>query len=341
MVNIDFELNWGTQELNPCLRYTAIAWLLVVSIFWTENVSGLQLDVQTGSVSKKDGAPPTPRLATKNRTVKSTHEFEKHGGITYTVNETEPLTCDVYVPAGEGPFPAILAVHGGAWRSGSKLHLAFHARHMASRGYVVVAINYRHAPSSKFPLQVHDCKQAVRWMRHNAINYKIDSTRIAGWGYSAGGNLVAMLGATDAEDGLEGEIPKGFADYSTRLQAVVSGGSPYEYSWADNRLLEFWLGASRSRNPQVYKRASPITYLDGEDPPFFIYHGTGDLLVPVSTAKKMKAKLDEAGIHSKLVIVEKRHLSTFNDFDRLDESLDFLHTVLTKTARKQVHRDKQ
>ncbi len=332
-----FKLALETHELSSFKKYNCIPCLIAVAVSWTANAQGYQLTSQATVISRsQDDSPPSPRKPEANR---ARFKFEKHGGVTYTTNGSESLTCDIYVPVGAGPFPAILAVHGGAWRSGSKLHLSFHARHMAARGYVVVAINYRHAPSSKFPLQVHDCKQAVRWLRRHASKYKIDPQRVAGWGYSAGGNLVALLGSTDAKDGLEGDVPASMTQYSTRLQAVVCGGAPYEFSWASNRLLEFWLGASRSKNPDVYLKASPLTYLDANDPPFFIYHGTGDLVVPVSTARKLKAKLDEVRVRSKLVIVDKRHLATFNDFDRLDDSLDFLDDIMSKTARKQVQRE--
>ena len=76
---------------------------------------------------------------------------------------------------------------------------------LASAGYVVIAINYRLSPDNKFPAQIHDCKQAVRWTRYKADKLRVDPDRIAVFGYSAGGHLGAMLGTTDSNDGLEGE----------------------------------------------------------------------------------------------------------------------------------------
>ncbi len=113
-------------------------------------------------------------MATEPQTRSAKLKFEKFGAITYREIDGESLNCDVYVPTGPGPYPAVLAIHGGAWRHGSKITMTRHAWKLAQAGYVVVAINYRHAPKHPFPAQVHDCKHAVRWMRANAKQYKID-----------------------------------------------------------------------------------------------------------------------------------------------------------------------
>ena len=98
-------------------------------------------------------------------------KFSKRGGIVYrTIGDIE-LKCDAYVPDGAGPFPAVLAVHGGAWRSGAKWHMIRHARKLAAAGFVVVAINYRHAPSHRFPSQIEDCQAALHWMCGHAEQY--------------------------------------------------------------------------------------------------------------------------------------------------------------------------
>src|SRR5262249_35028498 len=125
------------------------------------------------------------------------------------------------------PFPGMLVVHGGAWRVGSRAQLAWIASALADRGYTAVAISYRLAPSATFPAQLYDCQAAVRWMRSHASEYKIDPKHIGGFGYSAGGHLVALLGALDdnelKEDGLPADAP------SARLQVVLAGGAPCDF----------------------------------------------------------------------------------------------------------------
>ncbi len=132
---------------------------------------------------------------------------------TYVTRDTSPLEADVYMPHGSGPFPGMLVVHGGAWRIGSRAQLASAAAKFAEDGYTAVTISYRLAPQSIFPAQIYDCQAAVRWMRTHASEFKIDPQRIGGFGYSAGGHLVALLGTLDDDDFKEASVS---ADAPTR-----------------------------------------------------------------------------------------------------------------------------
>lgn len=261
------------------------------------------------------------------------YEFEKFGGVEYRSGEDYCLTLDVYVPEGEGPYPGILAVHGGSWRSGTKLNWFRHARKLAKAGFVVVAINYRHAPTHRFPAQIHDCKAAVRWMRFNADRYKIDPDQIGGAGYSAGGHLVAMLGTSDPDDGLEGDVPDDEKQFSTRLQAVAAGGAPCEFSWIDEnaRTLDYWLGGSRASKPETYRQASPITYITNDDPPFYFFHGTDDWVVPKSSSRAMHEMLTEQSIPSQYQPYENYgHFALFSHIDALDPVIEFFNETLER-----------
>lgn len=278
-------------------------------------------------------AAPQPNLAEEDTTLleRGEYEFEKRGGIVYSRTESKTLTCDIYIPDLEGPLPTVLAVHGGGWRSGSKVHWVRHARKMAKHGFVVVAVNYRHAPTDKFPAQVHDVKQAVRFIKKHANRYKIDPNRIGAYGYSAGGHLVSMLGTTDAEDGLEGEIPEGYEDFTdTRIRCVVAGGAPTEFTWLgeDSHALNYWLGPGVTirKNPELFESAYPTTYITDDDPPFYFYHGGSDLVVPAEAAKVMHDKLLEQGLKSKFVEYESAgHFGLFcKTGEPLDKIIDFL-----------------
>ncbi|MEE2826940.1 MAG: alpha/beta hydrolase [Planctomycetota bacterium] len=266
------------------------------------------------------------------------YEFKKHGAIEYTRGEDYRLTLDVYEPEGEGPFPAVLAIHGGAWRSGSKITMLRHAWKLASAGYVVVAINYRHAPEHKFPAQIHDCKQAVRWMRKHASQYSIDPDRIAAFGYSAGGHLAALLGTTSAEGQLEGPgETTGNGQLSARVQAVIAGGAVCDFSWIDpeSTLLKYWIGATRETDPAAYLAASPIHYISKEAPPFFFYHGKKDAIVPFSSAERMHRKLTEQGTPSKFIpVAGKGHLATFADIQQIEACIDFLRQHMPARGTK-------
>ncbi len=260
----------------------------------------------------------------------------KKGGIVYATgkgvdDKDYELKLDVYIPNGDGPFPMVLAVHGGAWRAGAKWHLIRHAWKFVENGYGVVAINYRHAPNYKFPAQIHDVKAAVRWMRKHHKKYKIDPDRIVAYGYSAGGHLVSLLGTTDSNDGLEGPVAKEDRKISTRVRAVVAGGAPCEFSWLDlnSRTLHYWMGKTRAEDPKRWKRASPTTYITKDDPPFFFMHGADDSVVPKSSSQKMHSALLAAKVSSRHKVYKGyAHLSLFSNTDTVDEMVKFFNSVL-------------
>ncbi|MCH2181827.1 MAG: alpha/beta hydrolase [Mariniblastus sp.] len=306
---------------------------LFLFLFWAQ-AAGITQEPRTlpdnpgraeAGPDQEDDDRSDPRSATEPDT---RFKFKKHGAIEYTRGENYRLTLDVYQPEGEGPFPAVLAVHGGAWRSGSKITMIRHAWKLAAAGYVVVAINYRHAPEHKFPAQIHDCKQAVRWMRIHADEYSIDPQRIAAFGYSAGGHLAALLGTTCADDNLEGTHQAAEQDQvSTRVQAVIAGGAVCDFAWVspESRLLEYWIGATRQTDPAAYLTASPIHYVSRDDPPFYFFHGEEDAIVPLASSRRMHRKLVAQGTPSEFrQVTGKGHLATFGDIQQMNGCIDFL-----------------
>ncbi len=120
--------------------------------------------------------------------------YDVFRGQCYVKRDSGELAADIYVPKVEGRFPGMLVVHGGAWRLGDRNQLAPIAAALAEHGYTAMAISYRLAPGSTFPAQIYDCQAAVRWLREHAGDYKLDSKRVGAFGYSAGGQLVALLG---------------------------------------------------------------------------------------------------------------------------------------------------
>jgi acetyl esterase/lipase len=257
-------------------------------------------------------------------------DFETVRGVTYVKRDSGELLADVYIPGGDGPFPAVLAVHGGAWRMGAKWQMAGYAQELAATGFTVVSINYRLAPDYKFPAQIEDCKSAVRWMRKNASRYKIDPARIGAVGYSAGGHLVALLGATDPACGLEGPDAD---STSTRLQCVVAGGAPCDFRLIppDSEGLAYWLGGSRAEKPAVYELASPLAFVSHDDPPILFFHGDVDRLVPLLGPQAMVKKLGEVGVPAQLyTIAGAGHIPAFADPKAHDETVKFFEEHLKK-----------
>jgi len=256
--------------------------------------------------------------------------FETIRDVVYVQREGQPLRADIYRPTGSGPFPGVLCVHGGAWLAGDKSQLKVIGRVLAVHGYVAVAINYRLAPQHKFPAQLEDCRQAIRWIHKHAQQYKIDSGRLGGWGYSAGGQLVALLGVTGTPDPPKGRQAD-HGDRPLRLAAVVAGGTPCDFRTMapDSRRLVFWLGKTRGEDPEIYRLASPAEFVTPDDPPMLLYHGEKDRVVSLNEALAMAARLRRAGVTVRMYVHPNAgHVRTFMAAAPIAEAVKFLDKYL-------------
>lgn len=135
------------------------------------------------------------------QTVSQNNDVTIIRSVTYHLHDDgKRLLADIYLPAKRSkPYPTILMIHGGAWFSGNKVHVALHAHHAAMEGYAVVAINYRLAPRYKFPAQLEDLNLALSWIDAKSDEYGFDPDNVAGYGYSAGAHLICLLGTTQIE----------------------------------------------------------------------------------------------------------------------------------------------
>jgi acetyl esterase/lipase len=228
--------------------------------------------------------------------------------VTYGTVDGIDLKMDIYYPTkANGLVPAVLHVHGGGWTKGDKALTAgiIDIIRLLRHGYLVASINYRLAPKYKFPAHIQDVKCAVRYLRAHAIEYGIDPDHIGAFGGSAGGHLVALLGTTDDSAGFDDS--GGWPQQSSRVQAVANMFGPSDlttiFKGAMPSLLIQVFG-TRDRNSESIVKASPITHVTADDPPFLILHGNRDKLVPVSQSQILHEKLLAADVSSTLIIVK-------------------------------------
>lgn len=228
--------------------------------------------------------------------------------VVYGNGGSEDLLLDLATPVrGSGPFPAIVCIHGGAWRSGDKSWYKDKIIAFAEHGYVAVSVNYRLAPKHKFPAQVEDVKCAVRYLRAHAAELDIDPAKIAAIGDSAGGHLALLLGFMDSADGLEGD--GGNSGPSSKVQAVVNYYGPADLTvtekWAQGQKVQanYFLDTNDPAAP-VVSRASPVTYIDSADPPVLTFHGTADPIVPVEQARRLHEVLKKSKVPERLELIE-------------------------------------
>lgn len=226
--------------------------------------------------------------------------------LEYVAGGHERNKLDLYLPEkANAPLPLIVWIHGGAWRKGSKNGCP--ALPFLEKGYAVASINYRFSQHAVFPAQIEDCKAAIRWLRASAGKYNLDGKHIGVWGASAGGHLVALLGTTGDVKELEGK--GGHADQSSRVQAVVDWYGPTDLrlsKGADDPKSPYaeLLGGPVAKNQAQAAKASPVTYVTKDDPPFLIMHGDQDHSVPPRQGELLVEALHKVGVEATLVIIK-------------------------------------
>lgn len=228
------------------------------------------------------------------------------------------IKADLFRPRDDKTYPLVMMVHGGGWTAGDKWDLLDHGRELAQAGFVAVSINYRLSPKVKIDAQVDDCRYAMKWAVENSKAWNADAQRFGLWGYSAGAHLISML-ALRPEDG------------EPKILAAVAGGAPCEFSFVPEKsvMLAHVMGGSRSAKPEMYDLFSPLNFASKQSPPFFLFHGTTDFLVPRSSSKMLFETLQELKVESEYYDVEgKGHLLTFLDRKARRRAIEFLQKHL-------------
>lgn len=254
-------------------------------------------------------------------------EFSRPGGV--------PLLLDLYLPAGavEGTadgapagaaVPAVVHFHGGGWRTGTRSSLGpvtdgfglSPFEQLASAGFAVASADYRLSSQSRFPAQLEDARAAVAWLRSHAAEYNVDPERIYAWGDSAGGHLACLVGL--GPDGYGARRASAEADPEGTVSAVAAWYAPTDLARMGEQALPgavaraddpgsreaLLLGAQPADAPDRAAAASPLSYVDGDAPPFFLAHGTADRFVPPAQATTFAAALEAAGADVELLLVE-------------------------------------
>lgn len=233
--------------------------------------------------------------------------FEKD--IEYTNPDNQHLQLNLARPAqGDGPFPAVLCIHGGGFRAGTRDGYDGLIKQLASRGYVAVTVSYRLAPKYPFPAAIHDVKAAVRWLRANAAKYHINPERIGVTGSSAGGHLALYLGVTGGVKELEGE--GGNPAQSSKVNCVVNlyGPSDLTRSYGKSvdaaEVLPLFLGGTVEKERPKHLTASPLYWVTPLTPPTLCIHGTKDNYVAYEQSIWMMDRLLAAGVEAELVTMQ-------------------------------------
>ena len=233
--------------------------------------------------------------------------FERN--IEYTNPDDQHLQLNLARPRDESTLrPAVLCIHGGGFRAGSRESFNKLCLRLAENGYVAVTVTYRLAPKYQFPAAVHDVKAAVRWLRANAKKYHIDPARIGTTGGSAGGHLAQFLAVTRDVPQFEGE--GGNPDHSSSVACVVNIYGPsdftksYDASVDAAEVLPLFLGGNLEEQPRRHIEASPLYWVTPNASPTLCIHGTEDRYVAHEQAVWIVDRLKSAHVEARLMTIE-------------------------------------
>jgi acetyl esterase/lipase len=234
---------------------------------------------------------------------------------------THGQLLDVYVPQARDKKTAIMFIHGGGFKEGSKEQMAGYAALYAKGGFVTTSINYRLTPNHVFPKAINDTKDALQWMKDNAEMYGYDPSKIVLVGYSTGGTLALNVGLAD----------------DTGVAAVISGAGATDIGLltltAPRPQLRSDLATYMAGQPP--RLASPIFQVSQNDPPVFLFHRDKDDFVPVSQAVSLATKLEKNNVPMllrvfpnaghEIMLLSKKHNAHLKQL--LDEMTRFILAV--------------
>ncbi len=254
--------------------------------------------------------------------------------VNYADDDKQYHMLDIYLPEIEKPsYKAIIVIYGSAWFGNDLKQHSFNSfgKQLLESGFAVIAINHRSSMDAVYPAQIHDVKAAIRFIRANAPKYKIDASFIGITGYSSGGHLASLAGATNGVKeytlnsttvDIEGNVGS-FNMISSSVNAVVNWFGPIDLLAMDNcerpktgdSPESALIGGNIIDNPDLMALANPITFLDERDPKFLVIHGEADNVVPYCQSELFANVLKEKGLLTDFISVpDGQHGPvTFND----------------------------
>jgi acetyl esterase/lipase len=250
------------------------------------------------------------------------HEFMVKD-LVYQTHDGKPRLARLYRPAGSGPFPAVLQVHGGAWNNKDRTDGQNTALELANAGIVVLSIDFRNAPEAPYPASLQDINYGIRWLKAHAAEFDSSAAQVGAYGTSSGGHQI-LLAAIRPDDPRYRALPLVEApDMDAKLAFVISGWGvlfPLErYKLArakgDDKLAkghDIFFG-----NEATQIEATPALAIErGEQvflPPALVFQGTQDQWTSVELAQRFADDYRKAGGEIDLLLLEGARHTFLNE----------------------------
>ncbi|MCC9601191.1 alpha/beta hydrolase [Stieleria sp. JC731] len=243
-------------------------------------------------------------------------------------DEHSSQRLDLYRTKSDHPTPAMVFIHGGGWRGGSKAHVPAWLLRLAAEGKMsVVSVEYRFTDVAPHPAQVDDCLRAIQFVRQQASKWNIDPKRIGVTGGSAGGHLSAYVALADDAAKTDSDDP--VQTQSSRVQCAISFAGPTDWSLlktidhqhpAYRQLIGYKPGTpAEQMDAGKMHDVSPISFVTEDDPPIMQVHGDADDIVPIEHAKNLHQELQSAGVTCELVVIPDANHSVAGASDQVSQ----------------------
>lgn len=236
------------------------------------------------------------------------HVMEKRN-LTYHKIGTRELKIDAFLPKQNKKSPAVLIVHGGGWRSGDRSQHIPLAQQLAVNGMASFTVEYRLSTEALYPAAVLDLKTAIIWLKSNAKKFNIDTSKIAILGFSAGGQLAALVGLSTGVKNLE--VKDNHTKHSSQVNAVIDIDGTLSFvnpeAWETQNpdkinASAMWLGYPRTEKLDLWEEASPLTHAKENQLPFLFLNSSVERMH--AGRDEFKKMMDKKGVYTEVVSFE-------------------------------------
>lgn len=261
------------------------------------------------------GNPAAPVAPNESALLPEITSYTTQNGVPYK-NDSNPYhLLDAYLPDGDGPFPAILYVHGGGWVQGNRSDFSQIAELYANRGIAGFSIDYTlsSANDTAWPQDLNDVIAAIEYVRENAALYNVNPEKIALMGSSAGAHLISLVGTLSGNESFLSTQTQEPINSQICMVINYDGVTDLEYIGENlnpsliYNIVTGGFKATYMMNSTLWKEASPATYVSSDDPPFVFVHGLKDVIVPIAVAESFNNKLQNVGAETHFIRVDGDH----------------------------------
>lgn len=226
------------------------------------------------------------------------NEIERLDNLVYKSINSHDLHLDAFFKDNKTIQPAVVLIHGGGWKSGNKSQMHLLAQEIALRGYACFCVEYRLSDEAKYPAAVFDVKTAIKYIKANASKFKVNPDKVAVLGCSSGGQMAALIGATNGKKEFE---DKDAIKQNANVQAIIDMDGILAFHHPESeegKVAGLWLNGSYEENPRVWEQASALTHCGKNTPPILFinsnkprFHAGRDDMIAILNRNKIYSEV--------------------------------------------------